>query len=254
MSHLTTAKLACRRTEDQWQSAIIRNRAVAAISDLGGAIQIYKGRYFWPMVPDHPANDFDIETVAHALATMPRWGGQTADKNGNPLRYSVAQHSVHVADISSLNREKIVPDWDWSDRRSPAAYGQTHDAPEGYGFADLVRPVKYSFDGYKEGENRLMDKFITEFDIPMNDGIAECVRTIDNMMIFLERDELVGQPVVPYSNEKDHPGITIHDVVPDFYVWDALEAKERFLQRWQQIKDTEGNYVPTEYRGGGYHL
>lgn len=224
-----------RRTESEWRSAIERNRAVTKVSDLAGAIQIYKGRYFWPLCPSHPANDFDIETVAHALATVPRWGGQTAWPDGTPLRYSVAQHSVHVAQIAQRKHRDIVPGWNWDESPSPALLALMHDAPEGYGFADLVRPVKYCFEGYREAEDRLMNEIIYRFKIPTNTGINECVRRIDNMMVFLERDKLVGQPVVPYSNEMDHPHVTIDQVIPYFEVWSPEYAKEKFLQTYEEI-------------------
>ncbi len=258
MLHPTLAKPAVCRTEDQWRSAINRNRAIAAVSDLGGAIQIYKGRYFWPMQPNHPGNDIDIETIAHALAVMPRWGGQTAligsSEDGDPLRYSVAQHSVHVADICVLNRRKLLPGWDWDKMPSPAALALLHDAPEGYGFADLVRPVKYSVEGYKENENALMHQIAIDLDVPVNLGISQVVKMVDDMMVFLERDEMMGPPVVPYTNEASHPGITIHDVVPDFYVWSAKEAKDKFLRRWEMIQANDGEYEPLEYANRGYRL
>lgn len=253
MLHPTLVPVAIRSAEE-WKRAIETNRETSARSSLDGAIQIFKGRYFWPLQPDHPGNDIDIETIAHTLAVMPRWGGQTADKDGNPIRYSVAQHSVHVADIAALNRRRLVPKWNWDNSPSPALYGQVHDAPEGYGFADLVRPVKYEVVGYKEKEEALMDRINDVLDVPMNMAIRECVRRVDNMMVFLERDELMGQPVVPYQNEQDHPRITIHDVVPDFYVWSAEEAKQRFLKRYIQIVGSNGNYEPLEYLGRGYRL
>lgn len=224
-----------RRSDSQWRAAIERNRAVAKVSDLKDAIQIYKGRYFWPLQPSHPGNDFDIETIAHALAIIPRWGGQTAWEDGSPLRYSVAQHSVHVAQICHRARKEIVPGWDWDNSPSPALMGLLHDAPEGYGFADLVRPVKYCFEGYKEAEARLMNELIYRMKIPTNTGIEECVRRIDNMMVFLERDKLVGKPVVPYSNEMDHPHTTIEEVIPYFEVWPAEYAKEKFIQTYEAI-------------------
>lgn len=254
LPHPTQAKPSVCLSADQWQSMINRNRAVSKVSSLEGAIQIYKGRYFWPLMPKHPGNQIDIETIAHTLAVMPRWGGQTADKDGNPLRYSVAQHSVHVADICVLNRRKLVPQWDWDNAGSPALLGLLHDAPEGYGFADLVRPVKYSVKGYKEGEDALMEHIILELDVPVDQAIRECVRRVDNMMVFLERDELMGPPVVPYSNEKDRPHCSIHDLVPEFRVWSAEEAKDRFLRRYQTIIDTNGEYEPLEYTNRGYRL
>jgi len=252
--HPTQAKPPICLSDSQWQALINRNRAVAKVSSLEGAIQIYKGRYFWPLQPKHPGNQIDIETIAHTLASTPRWGGQTADKNGDPLLYSVAQHSVHVADICVLNRKKIVPKWDWSLSASPGALAITHDAPEGYGFCDLTRPVKYLFDGYKQGENALMEHIIQELKVPVDQAIRECVRRVDDMMIFLERDELMGKPVVPYSNEFDHPHLSIHDLVPEFRVWSAKEAKDRFIERYQMIIDTDGEYEPLEYINRGYRL
>lgn len=254
MLHPTMAKPAVCRSEEEWAYHIERNKHIARQSDLAGAIQIYKGRYFWPLQPKHLGNDYDIETVAHTLASTPRWGGQTADKHGDPLQYSVAQHSVHVADICVLNRRRLVPKWDWSLSGSPAKLAILHDKPEGYGFCDLTRPVKYSFDGYKEGENALMEESILRYDVPADMAIRECVRRVDNMMVFLERDELMGPPVVPYMNEMDHPRLTIHDLVPDFYVWSAKEAKDRFLKRWQMIINTGGEYEPLEYLNRGYRL
>lgn len=236
------------RSDLEWHIAIERNRHQSANSSLNGAIQIYKGRYFWPMEPDHPGNDFDIETIAHGQANILRWGGQAMRP------YTLAQHSVHVADIVQLNRHRLVPGWDWANSPSPALYGLLHDAPENYGFCDLSRPVKYSFDGYKEGEDALMEEIIRQFRVPMNMAIREAVRRVDNMMVFLERDEIMGPPVVPYTNEADHPRITIHDVVPDFYVWSQDEAEYRFLQRFAAITSTGGNYEPLEYLNRGYRL
>lgn len=252
--HPTLSKPSICLSDSQWQALINRNRAVAKVSSLDGAIQICKGRYFWPLQPKHPGNQIDIETIAHTLAVMPRWGGQTTDRYGDPVRYSVAQHSVHVADICALNRKKLVPKWDWSLSGSPAMLGLIHDAPEGYGFADLVRPVKYSVTGYKENEDALMEHIIEELKCPVDQAIRECVRRVDNMMVFLERDELMGPPVVPYANEQDHPRITIHDVIPEFRVWSAKEAKDRFIRRFQTIIDTDGNYEPLEYTNRGYLL
>lgn len=253
MLHPTLAPVRLR-SETEWNEVILRNAKVADVTGIEGAIQIYRGRYFWPMMPNHPGNDIDIETIGHALAVMPRWGGQTAGPNNEPIRYSVAQHSVHVADICALNYHKLVPKWDWSSDGSPALYGLLHDSPEGYGFADLVRPVKYAVKGYKENEEALMNCINLVLSVPMSPAISECVRRVDNMMVFLERDALVGRPVIPYSNEQDHPRITIHDVVPDFRIWSAEEAKERFIRRFIEIVESGGNYEPTEYRGRGYRL
>jgi hypothetical protein len=78
-------------------------------------------------------------------------------------------------------------------------------------------------------------------------GIRECVRRVDNMMVFLERDEMVGPPMVPYMNEQDHPRLTIHDLVPDFYPWPADVAKQKFLEKYEEIVANDGDLIPDNY-------
>jgi hypothetical protein len=224
-----------RRTAPEWRAKIARNKAVANATGIDGAIQIYKGRYFWPLVPRHPGNDIDIETIAHATAVLPRWGGQTADEDGKPLRFSIAQHQVHASEIAERSHLEIVPKWDWTGSASPALYALIHDAAEGYGFADVCRPVKKQLEGYSEAEKAMLDEICRVLKIPRDVAIDECVRRIDNMLVFLERDELMGPPVVPYSNENDHPRINIRDVIPDFRVWSAEEAKERYIARYEEL-------------------
>jgi hypothetical protein len=253
MLHPTLAPPAICRSEDEWTIAVARNRQACITADLDGACQITHGRYFWPLEPEHPGNDYDIEFIAHVLAGDRRWAGVTTNRDGSPCDYSVAQHCVHVADIVNLNRDKLVPGGQWDLRPSPAFYGLMHDASEAY-LRDAVRPIKPYLGDYYAIEARLMDRIITVFDVPVDGIIKEAVRRVDNMMIFMERDEMVGKPVVPYSNEFDHPHVSIHDLVPDFYVWSAREAKDRFLRKFEEIARNAGNYEPTEYRGRGYTL
>ncbi|UIS25247.1 hypothetical protein [Erythrobacter phage vB_EliS-L02] len=230
---LTTPK--ARRSDTRWHLAITQNAAIAKSHGIDGAIQIYKGRYFWPLEPDHPGNDIDIETIAHATAVLPRWGGQTADEDGEPLRYSIAQHQVHTSEIAERSYLDIVPKWDWTGSASPALFGLIHDAAEGYGFADVCRPVKKQLKGYSAKEKAMLDRICQVLNIPVDMAITECIRRIDNMLVFLERDALMGPPVIPYSNENDHPRIDIRDVIPDFRVWSAAEAKERYIARYEEL-------------------
>lgn len=241
------------RSPEEWAEALRLHKAMCEISDLTGAVQITRGRYFWPLIPNHPANDFDIEFIAHVLSGDRRWGGVTSDANGNPSDYSVAQHLVHVADIVNLNRRKLVPGWDWENSPAPTLYGLLHDATEAF-LRDFPRPVKYLMKEYSPAEDALMETIISEFQIPINMAIREAVRRVDNMMIFLERDELVGQPCVPYSNECDHPRLSIHDLVPEFTVWSAKKAKQVFLDKYEEVVANDGNHIPLNYANRGYTL
>lgn len=241
------------RTPEEWAAAIERNRQIALKSDIGPACQITHGRYFWPLTPDHPGNDYDIEFIAHVLAREPRWASVTVDAYGDPSNYSVAQHSCIVADLVNLNRRTLVPEVDWDNEPAPTFYGLMHDGSEAY-LRDVPRPLKPELGDYYGIEARLMAQIISRFNVPVTDAIKRAVRKVDDMMIFLERDELVGQPVVPYAMEDQHPGITIHDVVPDFYVWSPKEAKDNFLAKFAEVAANDGNHIPLAYKNRGYLL
>lgn len=91
--------------------------------DRGPYIAVYRGR-FYPFDPR--ASEVDIETIAHQLAAIVRYGG------GTEKPYSVAEHSVHIA-------RWLQPRY--GDRT--ALYGLLHDAPEALsGFGDVQRPSK----------------------------------------------------------------------------------------------------------------
>lgn len=226
----------CRRSPSQWQAAINRNRALSKVSGSRGAVQIYKGRYFYPLEPRNPANDIDIETIAHALAVMPRWGGQTCDDNGDPVRFSIAQHSVYVSKIAEQNKHTLVPGWDWSLSGNPGFYGLLHATPEAYGLADVVRPVKQEMPGYAELHDNLLYEILRVLDVPFDQAIEEAVRRVDNMMVFIERDAFVGKPVNPYDHEDQHPHVAIEELIPGHELWDARRSKEEFIDRWDYLK------------------
>ncbi|RYG93437.1 MAG: HD family hydrolase [Alphaproteobacteria bacterium] len=88
--------------------------------------------------------DVELSDIAHGLARVARWNGQTL----GDYPFSVAQHSVLVLEIfRALNREATVPE---------QLYAVLHDAPE-YVMGDIISPFKAAMGGnYKEVENRLL--------------------------------------------------------------------------------------------------
>ncbi|ARK07466.1 hypothetical protein LAV_00066 [Sphingobium phage Lacusarx] len=217
-------------------------------------IQLPHGRVFAPLEPKHPINKLDIEYIAHSLSLQCRWMGGTSDlATGDPIHYSVAQHCVIVADLVNLGRQKLVPDAEWERVKSPALYGLMHDASEAY-LCDVPRPLKPYLGGYYDYERELMSAIIDEFSVPVCGAIVEATKKVDNMMIFLERDKLIGKPPIPYGNEADHPGVTIDEVVPEFYCWSPKEAKRMFLEKFEEINRWQGNYVPLGYANRGYGI
>lgn len=109
-----------------------------------------------------------IEDIAHALASVPRFGGHLN------RHYSVAQHSVMcMMEVASLGDKKAA---------------LMHDASEAY-LGDIPTPIKARLPEYKVCEHNLMlmiaDKF--GFEYPLN----EAVKDIDARMLQIEWDNLV---------------------------------------------------------------
>ncbi len=73
--------------------------------------------------------DIEIDDIAHGLARVARWNGQTAGAHA----FSVAQHTLMVDDILA----KIAPEVGATGRLA----GLLHDAPE-YVIGDLISPFK----------------------------------------------------------------------------------------------------------------
>ena len=73
--------------------------------------------------------DIEIEDIARGISRVARWNGQTL--GDHPL--SVAQHSVIVADILSINKKNILKKW--------LLAALLHDAAE-YIISDMITPLK----------------------------------------------------------------------------------------------------------------
>src|SRR5687767_14356666 len=98
--------------------------------------------------------DVELSDIAHGLARVARWNGQTI----GDYPFSVAQHSVFVLRLFSAR----VPN------ASPQArlVALLHDAPE-YVMGDIISPFKAAMGGnYKEVEQRLLSAVHLRFGLP----------------------------------------------------------------------------------------
>jgi len=170
--------------------------------------------------------DIEIADIAHGLARVARWNGQTAGAH----IYSVAQHTLLVEEIA---RRRVGR----PDRRLTLAL-LLHDAPE-YVIGDMISPFKAVIgDAYKAVEKRLLSAIHRRFGLPP-DLPAEVVRLIkaaDRGAAFLEATQLAGfsveearrffgaRPVLPMTVERDY-------ITP----WPALTAERRFLERFAKL-------------------
>ena len=98
--------------------------------------------------------DIEIEDIAHGLARVARWNGQTIGEHA----FSVAQHSLVVEEIAAHIRPGLEPKW-----RLAALL---HDASE-YVIGDMISPFKSALGaGYKDFEARLEAAIHVRFQLP----------------------------------------------------------------------------------------
>lgn len=138
---------------------------------------------------DPSPNDIDIQDIAHGLARVARWNGQTLGKNA----LSVAQHVLTVERIC-YDRN---PDWPNHFRRAALL----HDAAE-YVIGDLISPFKNAIGlNYKAFENRLLKTIHVRFRVPedLPHAIAAEIKTADRIAAYFEATVLAG-----FSEDEAH--------------------------------------------------
>jgi hypothetical protein len=142
--------------------------------------RMLSGRRLDLLAPD-PA-DIAIEDIAHGLARVARWNGQTLGAHA----FSVAQHVVLVEDIA------VTLGGDWP--RSCRLAALLHDAPE-YVIGDLISPFKTAIGlDYKAFELRLLSAIHRRFDVPfpLPDAATLRIKAADRIAAYFEATQLAG--------------------------------------------------------------
>ena len=128
------------------------------------------------------ALDIEIEDIAHGLARVARWNGQTRGDHA----FSVAQHCVLVEEIA----HHVDPKLD----RTGRLIALLHDAPE-YVIGDMISPFKAALGlDYKAFEHRLLAAIHMRFGVPaaMAERLEAFIKSCDRMAAFLEATQLAG--------------------------------------------------------------
>ncbi len=126
--------------------------------------------------------DIEIEDIAHGLARVARWNGQTIGDHP----YSVAQHSLLVEHIAIRLEPSLRPE----DSMSVLL----HDAPE-YVVGDLISPFKAVLGGnYKDIEHRLLAAIRLRYSLPAapTDALTGLIKKADRIAARFEATELAG--------------------------------------------------------------
>lgn len=126
--------------------------------------------------------DIEIEDIAHGLAFVARWNGQTR----GDFPYSVAEHSLLVEHIYGKLYPKAQIKW-----RLAALL---HDAPE-YVIGDMISPVKAAVGpDYKAMDARLMEAVHLRFGLPaaIPKNIKTQIKKADRISAWLEAKHIAG--------------------------------------------------------------
>jgi 5'-deoxynucleotidase YfbR-like HD superfamily hydrolase len=126
--------------------------------------------------------DIEIADIAHGLARVARWNGQTRGDHA----FSVAQHCVLVEQIAAHSDREL-------DRGARLA-ALLHDAPE-YVIGDMISPFKAALGlDYKAFEKRLMAAIHIRFGLPAaaSEKLEAFIKKADRMAAYLEATQLAG--------------------------------------------------------------
>lgn len=131
---------------------------------------------------DPAAIDIEVEDIAHGLAFLARWNGQTIGE----FPYSVAEHSLLVEKIFRRLNPKSNPE--------QMLIALLHDAPE-YVIGDMIAPVKASVGlGYNELDKRLAAAIHIRFGLSAITPkvLKKKIKKADKISAWLEATQLAG--------------------------------------------------------------
>ncbi len=126
--------------------------------------------------------DIEIEDIAHGLAFVARWNGQTA----GDFAYSVAEHSLLVEELFG----RISPN-------APAKWrlaALLHDAPE-YVIGDMISPVKSAVGpDYGALDDRLAAAIHIRFGLPaaVPKAVKRQIKKADKISAWMEATQIAG--------------------------------------------------------------
>jgi 5'-deoxynucleotidase YfbR-like HD superfamily hydrolase len=170
--------------------------------------------------------DVEMDDIAHGLARVARWNGQTKGAH----IFSVAQH---VLLVEALARAK-TPTLDARGRLAVLL----HDSAE-YVIGDMISPFKSVIgDSYKAVENRLLAAIHVRFGLPakLPDSLLKLIKAADRNAAYLESTRLAGfeeaearkffGPPPKYSAAMERDYLT---------PWPASTAAKRFTERIDKL-------------------
>ncbi len=174
-------------------------------------------------LPDPSPLAIEIEDIAHGLARVARWNGQTKGAHA----FSVAQHCLLVERVVS----ELMPRAD----RSVKLMALLHDAPE-YVVGDLISPFKAAVGlDYKDFELRLLSAIHLRFGLPAKtpSEVVKLIKKADHIAAYFEATQLAG-----FEREEARkffgfpPGVLR---IPRLLPVAAADAQSQFINRFRRL-------------------
>ena len=169
--------------------------------------------------------DVELADIAHGLARMARWNGQTRGEHA----YSVAQHSLCVEAIFHRQNSKASAD--------DLLMALLHDAPE-YVIGDMISPFKAVVGGgYKAVEKRLEGAIHMAFGLPVSPSreLKAAIKKADTVSAYFEATLLAGFTHDEARKFFGQPrGITADMLLID--PLPAIDAQALFAARFEAIQ------------------
>ena len=169
--------------------------------------------------------DVELSDIAHGLARVARWNGQTHGDHA----FSVAQHCLIVEEIFRLQNAGAEP--------AELQITLLHDAPD-YVIGDMISPFKAVVGGgYNSVVKRLEAAIHIRFGLPPHPTLAlkAAIKKADQVAAIFEATVLAGFTAAEAKKFFGQPrGITLDMLA--ISPMPALDAQARFVERFHEIE------------------
>jgi uncharacterized protein len=172
--------------------------------------------------------DIELSDIAHGLARVARWNGQTV----GDFPFSVAQHSIFVLELFRT----LEPDADAREQ----LYALLHDAPE-YVMGDIISPFKAAMGGnYKDVENRLLSAVYLRFSLGAMPpaSLVRRIKRADKQAAYFEAVRLAGfedPEARKFFGEPSVPAFDLDAFERLIRPWPTGEAYDRFVSAVEDL-------------------
>lgn len=168
--------------------------------------------------------DIEIEDIAHGLAFVARWNGQTR----GDYAYSVAEHSLLVETLFARMNPKAPAKWQLA--------ALLHDAPE-YVIGDMISPVKAAVGpDYGALDDRLTAAIHLRFGLPATipQTVKRQIKKADKISAWMEATQIAGFSEAESSKFFGRPDAALMNDL-DIVLRPPVETRKAFTARHNEL-------------------